>query len=58
MARTVGLVFNEPILEPEAFDVPAAEPQVPEEDKPQVPEEDKPQVPEEASKKGSKKKEA
>lgn len=50
MARTVGLVFNEPILEPEAFDVPAAEPQ--------VPEEDKPQVPKEASKKGSKKKEA
>ena len=48
MARTVGLVFNEPILEPEAFDVPAAEPQVPEEDKPQVPKE----------KKGSKKKEA
>ena len=48
MARTVGLVFNEPV--PEAVEIPTAEPQ--------VPEEDKPQVPEEASKKGSKKKEA
>lgn len=32
MARTVGLVFNEPVLEPEAVEVPTAEPQVPEEE--------------------------